>query len=79
VIARELFGRRSIQKRNWSIVSLDKPPEGGEWKLYNLSKDISQSRDLSIEEPKTLSEMIQHWCQYQKDVNVIMPTQRSTY
>jgi len=79
VIARELFGRRSVQKGDWSIVSLGKSHDDSEWKLYDLSQDISQSKDLSIKEPAILADMIRHWEQYQKDFNVVMPTKKSAY
>ena len=79
VIARELFGKRSVQQGEWSIVSLGKPWDDGNWKLYNLMDDISQTRDLAKEQPGVLAEMEQHWEQYQKDVNVVMPTGESDY
>lgn len=81
VIGRELFGRRSIQKGDWSIVSIGQPygDGDGEWRLYNLAHDISQSNDLSKERPEILAEMISHWEQYAKDVNVIMPNSPSLY
>tara|TARA_R110001583_G_scaffold195215_2_gene370528 strand:+ start:2215 stop:2655 length:441 start_codon:yes stop_codon:yes gene_type:complete len=79
VIARELFGKRALQQGDWSIVSLGKPWDDGDWRLYNLAEDISQRKNLSKENPRVLNDMEQLWKQYQLDVNVIMPEQPSPY
>jgi arylsulfatase len=68
----EMFGNRGIYHKGWTAVTkhrtpwaaLDaKPPafDDDVWELYDTTKDWSQSKDLSKENPKKLHELQRLW------------------
>jgi len=46
-------GNKAVRKGSWKLVAL----KGGKWKLYDLSKDISETDDLSSQYPDQVEEM----------------------
>ena len=60
----ELGGRKALRKGDWKIVYANKQWGTGEWELYNIAKDRTESRDLADENPQKLGEMIVAWKQY---------------
>ena len=42
------------------------------WKLYNVTEDPGETRDLSKEQPAILQELQTAWNQYAKDVGVVL-------
>jgi len=44
----------------------------GTWKLYNVTEDPGETRDLSKEQPAILQELQTVWDQYAKDVGVVL-------
>jgi arylsulfatase len=60
----ELYGNRALIKGNFKAV-LIWPPEGdGEWQLYNISDDPTESNNLAASHPSILQELITDWQGY---------------
>ncbi|TWU42436.1 sulfatase-like hydrolase/transferase [Novipirellula artificiosorum] len=53
------FSRCWIEEE-WKVVSL----YGGPWRLYDLSQDRGETRDLSDEHPERLTAMVNAWSQF---------------
>lgn len=66
----ELFGSRALFQGDWKAV-LVWPPEGnGQWSLYDLAADPTETRDLGNLYPDRLADMIDHWNAYAEQNNV---------
>lgn len=72
-VGTELFGNSALYKGDWKALFLAPPVGDGGWKLYNLSQDIGEQKDLSSEYPEKLAEMLSDYEEYEKRVNVITP------
>jgi arylsulfatase len=66
----ELYGNRALFRGDWKAL-LTWPPEGdGEWQLFNLKKDPSETQDLAARSPGLMQELISDWDAYAKDKGV---------
>ncbi len=79
VLAFELFGKRSVRRGDWKIVHMPAPYGTDEWQLYNLSNDIAEANDLSVEHADIKQELIAEWDKFAKENNVILPDWVSGY
>lgn len=62
----ELRGNRAIAVGNWRAVAMHKPGtsfDADDWKLYDLSKDFSESENLAARYPDQLAKMKVAWQQ----------------
>lgn len=60
----ELGGRKALRKGDWKIVYANPPWGSGNWELYNIAEDRSESRDLAATKPEKLKELLAAWKQY---------------
>lgn len=60
----ELFGRSAIRKGDWKIRLLEQPYGPGEWQLFNLADDPTETTDLASREPEKLEELLSDWQAY---------------
>ncbi|SJM88448.1 related to Arylsulfatase [Zygosaccharomyces bailii] len=67
----ELFGQRAIRKGSYKALYVPKPFGSGKWELYNLSKDIGETEDLSLELPEILEELLDHWSTYCAETGLV--------
>lgn len=68
----ELYGNRALIKGDWKAV-LIWPPEGdGEWRLFNIKDDPSETVDLSGREPERLAELVDAWAAYAEENGVVV-------
>ncbi len=67
----ELHGYRAYFKDEWKIVNLSPPFGTGDWQLYNLKDDPSETNDLSEEYPEKRNELIAGWNEYSQYVGVV--------
>ena len=67
----ELFGQRGVRQGDWKIVWDITQGDDAHWMLFNLTNDISEQNDLSIERPDKLTEMISLWERYEEDNGII--------
>ena len=70
-IGYELHGLRGYIKDEWKIVSLPIPFGKGDWELFNLNEDPSESIDISNKFPEKRNELITAWEEYSKNNGVI--------
>ena len=60
----EMFGHRGIWAGGWKAVAYHKSGtsyDSDPWELYHLETDFSESKDLALEKPEKLREMIELW------------------
>lgn len=68
----ELHGRASIRKGDWKIVNMPLSAHGsGGWQLYNLAVDQGEIRDLALEYPAKLQEMVILWARYEEETGTV--------
>ncbi len=60
----ELGGRKALRKGDWKIVYANQPWGTGDWELYNIARDRSESRNLAASQPAKLKEMLAEWKRY---------------
>ncbi len=75
----ELLGKRAIRSGNWKLVHMPEPYGIGDWQLFNVKDDITESRDLSAEYPEKVAELKVHWDAYADKNKVIIPDWVSGY
>jgi arylsulfatase len=68
----ELHGRRAIRKGHWKAVSLAYPGIREPWRLFDLTNDPGETRDLSESHPDKLAELLVAWDDYVRDKGVIL-------
>ncbi len=71
VLGWELFGRSAIRKGDWKIRLLEQPYGNGNWQLFNLKADPTETHNLATQEPKKLAELLADWNAYVRDNGVI--------
>lgn len=60
----ELAGHRGLYRDGWEVVSRHVGPAGfddGEWELYDLGDDPTETRDLSDDNPGRVAELSRRW------------------
>ena len=72
VMGWELFGRCAVRKGKWKITKIERPFGYGEFELFDMEKDPTESHDLSKQNQQVYQEMLHHWNDYVKDNGVIM-------
>lgn len=76
----ELRGNRAISVDNWRAVAMHKPGtsfDTDDWKLYDLSKDFSESENLAARYPGQLAKMKAAWQQEAEKYGVLPLTEMS--
>ncbi|MCG8440175.1 MAG: arylsulfatase, partial [Caulobacterales bacterium] len=79
VFADELMAKRSVLRGDWKAVHLPPPHGTGDWQLYHLATDVSETRDLAAERPDVLAELVAAWDVYAEENAVILPDWVSGY
>jgi len=62
----ELFEMKAYIKGKWKILRMPKPFGSGEWQLYNLEKDPTETTDLSAQFPDIKQQLINAYNDYVK-------------
>lgn len=73
VWAGEQFNRRYLYKGDWKITYLEPPLGTGDWQLYNIFNDRSETTDLAAERPDKLGELKAEWEVYVERFGVVLP------
>jgi arylsulfatase len=60
----ELVGLRAIRKGPWKAVWMHPPRGKCRWELYNLEADPSEQKDLALEQPLKVKELLECWEAY---------------
>jgi len=72
VMGWELFGRGAIRKGKWKITYMEPPFGTGNFQLYDMEKDPSESHDLAKEYPDIYQELLSQWKSYVAENGVIL-------
>lgn len=67
----ELFGSRALRQGDWKITDTG----NGEWKLFDLTADPGETRDLSPQQPARFQQLKDAWDRYAREVGVVLPDQ----
>ncbi len=79
VIGLELFGKRAIRVGEWKLIHMPEPYGTGDWQLFNIARDLSESTDVAGDYPDKVEELKAHWVAYARNNNVIIPDWVSGY
>jgi arylsulfatase A-like enzyme len=72
-ISAEMFGNRAVFMGDWKARNNIFPLGDGQWKLFNIKKDIKEATDLSKEHPEILEKMVSEYDKYAQNVGIIPP------
>jgi arylsulfatase A-like enzyme len=61
-------------KDNWKLVNEEPPFEKENFKLFNLSNDLAELRNLREREKEKFDELIKEWNKYSSEIGVQFPT-----
>ena len=75
----ELLGKRAIRSGDWKLIHMPVPYGTGNWQLFNIADDPSESKDLADEFPDVVTELSIKWKDYERDNKVIIPDWVSGY
>ncbi|WP_296931699.1 arylsulfatase [uncultured Marinobacter sp.] len=64
VVGWELFGRSAVRMGDWKIRLLEEPYGPGQWQLFDLANDPTETTDLSDKNPEKLKELLAEWDNY---------------
>ncbi|CUS23799.1 LAQU0S12e00298g1_1 [Lachancea quebecensis] len=67
----ELFGQRAIRKGSLKAVYIPEPLGTGKWQLFDLSKDLGETTDLSAKFPEELSDLVEYWSIYVAETGLV--------
>lgn len=67
----ELFGQRAIRQGKWKALWIPEPKGKGDWELYDVEADPSETRDVSNTETDVLKDLIRHWEIYYAETGMI--------
>ncbi len=70
----EHSGYSFIKKGNWKLVNYNSPFEIDNFKLYNVKTDISESRELKINQIEKYQELLNEWKKFSNENQIIIPT-----
>ena len=60
----ELYGSRALIKGEWKATRVYPPVGSGEWELFNIKTDPSETTNLAIDFSAVLDELIADWDEY---------------
>ena len=73
LIGGEMIDGKWMRRGDYKAVLVSKAWGPGKWKLYNVTNDPGETRDLSTEQPEVLKKLVAAWERYAKDVGVVSP------
>jgi arylsulfatase len=79
IVAQELLGKRVVRTGPWKLVHMPEPYGTGDWQLFNIDDDLSESTDVSAQHPDIVSKLRRAWDEYAEENNVIIPDWVSGY
>ncbi len=71
VRAIEVSGNSALYKGDYKITRSMPPVGDARWRLYDLSRDPGETRDLSGERPDLFEEMLADWASYETEAGVL--------
>jgi arylsulfatase len=66
----ELYGGRALIKGEWKAIRIYPPEGSGQWELFNLKTDPTETTDLAADFASVLDELIGDWNRYAEDNGV---------
>jgi hypothetical protein len=60
---------------DWKALNIITPISDGKWHLFNITSDVGENNDLSMQHPEILQTMIEAYNKYAKDVGVVVPSE----
>jgi arylsulfatase len=73
-LAWELFGNRAVRQGDWKLLWQFAPFGKSDWQLFNLANDPAERKDVAVENPEKVKQLLALWDDYVKKNNVILPS-----
>lgn len=67
----EVSGNAAVYRGKWKIARVSLPLGNSQWRLYDLSVDPGEVKDLSKERPEIFTELLKQYDTYAQEVGVI--------
>jgi arylsulfatase len=74
VFALEHYNYAMVRKGRWKITSIDRPFDKANFKLYDMSSDLAEIRDLKEAEPDVYEDLLREWDAYAREIRIQIPT-----
>ena len=73
VLCFEMFEDKAVIKGKWKAYQRSRlnGGDGKTWFLYNIKRDIAEKHNLATSYPEIISQLIEHWSEYAKNVGHI--------
>ncbi len=75
----ETMGKIAVRQGEWKLTRMPPPWGTGDWCLFNMASDISESNDLAQMYPEIRQRLESAWLRYVKENGVILPNWASGY
>ncbi|PSH02681.1 MAG: arylsulfatase [Acidobacteria bacterium] len=73
-LAWELFGNRAVRQGEWKLRWEYKPFGNADWELFNVVADPAERKNLAVEHPEKVQELLATWDSYVRANNVVLPS-----
>ena len=74
VFAVEHYNYAMLRKGKWKITNIERPFDQANFKLYDLSTDLAELRDLKEIETEIFKELMEEWEAHAREIQMLVPT-----
>ena len=74
VFALEHSNYAMLRKGKWKITNITRPFDKANFKLYDMTSDLTETHDLKGVEPDIFDEMLVHWELFSEEIRMQVPT-----
>ena len=74
VFALEHYNYAMLRKGKWKITNIERPFDRANFKLYDLSNDLAEFRDLKEIEKDIFANLMDEWDAYAREIQMLVPT-----
>ena len=69
----EIWSTRAILVDQWKLVNMPAPVGSGEWELYDVVADPSETNNLMLQYPEVAERLLAAWDEYAEENGVVLP------
>ena len=73
VFALEHENHAMLRKGRWKITNIEMPFDEANFKLYDISKDLAELKDLKEKEPEVFRDLLGEWEKFSREIRVQIP------
>ncbi len=73
IFVQELFNGKMVRSGPWKAMYQDPPFGTGQWQLFAIEQDATESRDLAEQRPEVLSRLVASYEAYAREAQIVEP------